>query len=630
MKESNNNTIMFVLVSVLFLSSFMLWQSYKETKAKANVVESEVATLPENSSVSNENSKKVSKKYSFVNSYAKEDNNIVIETNKVEAVFTNKGGNLVSLFTKEHKEVIKDENNVEKKIPINMIFSENGETAFNLKFGNFKDYDIEENFKVKRISDKEVEFYTYFYDNSNNKIKLSKNYKFVDDEYLFQLTVKYENSVNSDISIGDKNNLYTLSFVPQIGPEFKKLKKRDNYVFRNFIYQKGKDYKTYKKSGYKELYDINYVGIDNRYFVGLAVPPQLDINRVVLNKGNNREGFVKSNIFFERKQIKAKDIEDVYKFYLGPKTKKQLGKYATTNNNFKYENKALVSPAPGMGFLGLRAGIKNLMKLIHRIGVKNWGLVIIILTIIIKLLLFPLTFSSYKSTSKMQEFQPQLKEIQEKYKGNQQKIQMETSKIYKEEGVNPLKGCLPMLLQMPILFALFGVLRTMFELRGMPFFGWITDLSSPETVFTWAKSIPIISGFSQNNIRILPALFVATQIISSKIMQQPGTNSQANMKMMTYLMPVMFFFMLYNMPSGLFVYWITSNVITTIQQLSIKKVMHNRKVSGKQAEIDAKKAAKKKAKKPGKISSFMGSVMEKAQEAQDRANQQQVKSKKKK
>ena len=210
------------------------------------------------------------------------------------------------------------------------------------------------------------------------------------------------------------------------------------------------------------------------------------------------------------------------------------------------------------------------MEQIHRF-VPNYGIAIIILTILVKVALWPLTHKSYESTGKMQTLNPKIQEIREKYKDNPQKMNEAMANLYKKEGVNPLGGCLPLALQFPFFIAMFGVFNNHFDLRGATFIpGWITDLSAPESVLNFGSfTVPFLGW---NDLRLLPIIFDASQLLSSKLMQNPAAGSSAGqMKMMQYGMPIMFFFILYNMPSGLLVYWIFSNFLTVGQQYFISQ-----------------------------------------------------------
>lgn len=260
-----------------------------------------------------------------------------------------------------------------------------------------------------------------------------------------------------------------------------------------------------------------------------------------------------------------------------PRTDKNLTKYnVVTNNPYGMSDVRLDQIVEGSGILGpLEVVLKWLMEFFYKL-VPNWGVSIIILTILMRLILFPLTKKSSESTHKMQELQPKIKEIQEKYKDNQQKLNEETAKFYQTVGYNPLSGCLPMLIQFPLIFAMYGLFNNYFEFRGAMFIpGWIPDLSQGDSIMTLPFTIPFL-GWS--NIRLLPMIYVVSQLLFSKVTQTPGAGQQnSSMKIMMYGMPLFFFFIFYNAPAGLLVYWIFSNVLTLIQQVVINKMMAKNK-----------------------------------------------------
>jgi YidC/Oxa1 family membrane protein insertase len=148
----------------------------------------------------------------------------------------------------------------------------------------------------------------------------------------------------------------------------------------------------------------------------------------------------------------------------------------------------------------------------------------------------------------------------------------EMAEFYKKEGFNPLAGCLPMLLQIPIFLAMYNLFNNHFDLRGAMFIpGWIPDLSMPESVFNFAPfQLPIL-GWS--DIRLLPFIYVGSQLMYGKVTQTPDQQGNSQMKLMMYAMPVVFFFILYDVPSGLLIYWIMSNLLTLVQQLLINKYL---------------------------------------------------------
>jgi len=206
----------------------------------------------------------------------------------------------------------------------------------------------------------------------------------------------------------------------------------------------------------------------------------------------------------------------------------------------------------------------KVLRWIHaRVG--NWGLAIILLTIGIRMMLFPLMHKSTVSMRKMQKIQPKIKAIQEKYRKNKsdpavrQKMNQETMELYKQEGVNPVGGCLPTLIQLPILFALYTLFAHAIELRHAPFIWWITDLSAKDPLM------------------ITPILMTASMWLQQKLAPQAGDPNQ--MKMMRF-MPLIFGIMFLGFPSGLVLYWLTNNVVTILQQEVTLHLIGERKRGG--------------------------------------------------
>jgi YidC/Oxa1 family membrane protein insertase len=214
----------------------------------------------------------------------------------------------------------------------------------------------------------------------------------------------------------------------------------------------------------------------------------------------------------------------------------------------------------------------------------------------VKLLLFPLTKKGSEATLRMQVMAPKIKEIQEKYKGNNTQMNAKMAELYKAEGYNPLSGCFPMLVQLPIFIAMYNLFNNHFDLRGAMFIpGWIPDLSIPESVFNFSPyQIPIL-GWS--DIRLLPFIYVGSQLLYSKVTQTPDQQANSQMKMMLYIMPLMFFFILYNVPSGLTVYWIMSNLLSLVQQLLINQYLAKKRAAMALAAPPPVIAPKKKKKR---------------------------------
>jgi len=193
--------------------------------------------------------------------------------------------------------------------------------------------------------------------------------------------------------------------------------------------------------------------------------------------------------------------------------------------------------------------------------IPNFGIAIIILTLITKVLLWPLGTKSYKSMSQMKKIQPLMTELREKYKNDKKRMNQEMMNLYKTYKINPMGGCLPMAAQIPVFIALYRMLYEAIELRHAPFFGWINDLSAPDRLFHFNFSIPLMEP--PYGIPVLTLVMGASMLIQQKMTPTPGDPSQAKMMM---LMPIIFTFIFINFPSGLVLYWLTNQIVSIGQQ----------------------------------------------------------------
>lgn len=245
--------------------------------------------------------------------------------------------------------------------------------------------------------------------------------------------------------------------------------------------------------------------------------------------------------------------------------------------------------------------------------INNYGIIILLLTIFIKLILFPFTFKSFKSQAKMRLLAPEIKEINEKYPGdeNAMKRQQETMALYSRAGASPFSGCLPMLLQMPVLIAMFSFFPSAIELRGQSFL-WAHDLSAPDYILTLPFTIP----FYGDRVSLFCLLMTIINIVYMKIsmQSQPTGSSMPGMKLMQYIMPVMFLFIFNDYASGLSYYYLLSLLITIIQTYIFRHVIDEKKVREQMLA---------NARKPRKKSGFMARLEEAQRQAQAAQRQQQ-------
>jgi YidC/Oxa1 family membrane protein insertase len=239
------------------------------------------------------------------------------------------------------------------------------------------------------------------------------------------------------------------------------------------------------------------------------------------------------------------------------------------------EERVLETIAPGFellkdyGYLTILA--KPIFWLLDNIHsyVGNWGWSIILLTILIKLVFFPLSAASYKSMARMKEVQPRLLVMKEQFKGEPQKMNQAMMEMYRKEKINPLGGCLPVVIQIPVFIALYWVLLSSVELRGAPWILWVHDLSLPDT------SISDLIGLNSIPIGILPIIMAASMFVQTKLNPTPPDPIQA--KVMMY-MPLIFSVMFFFFPAGLVLYWVVNNLLSIAQQWQINQMIGKKTV----------------------------------------------------
>lgn len=254
--------------------------------------------------------------------------------------------------------------------------------------------------------------------------------------------------------------------------------------------------------------------------------------------------------------------------------------------------------------------------------ISSYGLLIFLLTVIVKLILFPLTYKSYMSSAKMRVLRPQVEELNAKYPGQDKAVERQkaTMELYSRAGASPMSGCMPMLLQMPVLIALFMFFPSAIELRHESFL-WAHDLSTYDAIVSWDAQIPLVSEYFGNHISLFCLLMTITNVVYTKFnmeMTNTGQQQMPGMKAMMYMMPLMFLFMFNQYASGLTYYYFISTLITIIQTLIFRYTINEDKLL---AKLEANK------KKPFKKSGFM-KRLEDAQKAQQEQLRKQEEAKK--
>ncbi len=216
--------------------------------------------------------------------------------------------------------------------------------------------------------------------------------------------------------------------------------------------------------------------------------------------------------------------------------------------------------------------------------IPNYGLAIIILTIMVKSLMHPLTRKALTSGQRMQKMQPKMKELQQKYKEDKVRLQQEMMRLYREEGFSPMGGCLPMLIQMPIFFALYGAFARGFAGRQASFIpGWIDDLSQPDSLFSWSYDLPMLGS----EFNLLPLIYLVMQILQMNMQPPPADPQAAQMQKTMKFMPIIFAFIFYNMPSGLVLYFTINSMYTVTEHWFIKRKLNAEEAAAAAAPAQA-------------------------------------------
>jgi YidC/Oxa1 family membrane protein insertase len=382
---------------------------------------------------------------------------------------------------------------------------------------------------------------------TDDGILIVKTYTFMPDSYVVGLAVTINNGSNrviqdklfvslSSNAPGDKR-LYAFE-----GPSA-----LINNELEEIKIKKIKEQNTFEGK-------INWVALQSRYFMSGIIPNQIE--DASLRLALISEQFVSARYVQPEKQIQpGTRYTYEYQLFMGPKRMEELKKVG--NDLHKLIN---------FGWFDFIAKpCVWLMNLFYSV-IPNYGVAIIILTILVKLILWPLGQKSYKSMSEMKKIQPLMKEIREKYKDDKQKMNQEVMGLYRTYKINPLGGCLPMVVQLPVFFALYRMLYEAIELRHAPFFLWIDDLAAPDRLFRFDFSIPFMEP--PYGIPVLTVIMGASMLLQQKMSPPMGDATQAKMMM---FMPIIFTVIFINFSSGLVLYWLINNILSIAQQYYTQK-----------------------------------------------------------
>ncbi len=321
-----------------------------------------------------------------------------------------------------------------------------------------------------------------------------------------------------------------------------------------------------------------WFGLRNRFFAVLLLPDSIASDMIQsysfhmssAEAVKKAEGLKNLNAGLLTGGLKVGNQEVILRFtaYAGPIQKESLEQMADAQRLQTYGSGCIVLPGALTNLVG--QVILAILKLFSGL-LKNWGLGIIATTLLIRVCIFPLSKKSQESAYKMQQLAPKIQVLRERYKDDQQKFGMEQMRLFREHKINPLSGCLPLFLQLPIFIGMFSVFDTSIELRGQPFFGWITDLSRPDRLLKWETPLDVFFLPTMDALNLLPILMLITWFLQAYFApRSPDPQMQQQQKMMM-AMPIVFGLMCYNYASGLSLYFLVNSGLAMIEQKVIKK-----------------------------------------------------------
>ncbi len=466
------------------------------------------------------------------------------ENNKILVQFSNLGGVIKDIQLKEYKE----------SLPPQKILAVKG-------FENVV-------FKLETQTKNEI---SYVFE--TEKLKIYKNYFLSQDDYIVKASIRMENKTQMSKQINLDISPYSLDMSKM---DIKNSKKSRNTARSRSLleYVVSVDKKEYRKNNAykfksKELKKadglVDWVGFRNRYFCTI-IKPLYETSGYIIDP--IREDALNIEVLSKEIEIPATSYQDFdYIIFSGPEKIPLLKTY-----NFGFEQ---IKMYYKNGLLNGMAKLMNtILHLLHRI-VPNWGVCILLMSVLVYFSMYPLTIRSMQSMKKMQSLQPEIVKIKEKYKNDQQKANMEVMELYKKYKVNPLGGCLPMFLQMPVFIGLYQVLWRSVYFNGAAFL-WIKDLSQPDRLAKLPFTLPLVNSSDFNLLPVLMMIIMFfQQKLSAKNMVLSDPAQKTQQKMMSTIMPVFLGFIFYTFASGLTLYFTMFYLFSSFTQW---KMSQQRKV----------------------------------------------------
>ncbi|WP_343623560.1 membrane protein insertase YidC [Flavobacterium lindanitolerans] len=534
-----------------------------------------------------------------------------LENDLVKLTFSNKGGYIVGAEMKNFEAVSKGSGELVKIIKDN-----NAKLNIELKTqGNLV------------LNTKDLYFEPTLTKEGENQV-LSMRLKAGPEQYLEYRYVLKPKEYMLDFSIRTQglskvlqtSNPLPLEWTMKTYRSEKSISYENRYTELVYEYENGKDDYLGQSSSSTEAKDVTYIAFKQHFFTSILLT-DTPFKVAELKSDNLVKDIEKDTIFTKSFKatvplaFKGGEVNYNMNWYYGPADYKILNKYDKNLDEvislgwgiFGWINRWIFIPV--YDFLSL---------------FLSHGIAIIVFTILVRLVMSPVTYKSYLSQAKMKVLRPEIMELNEKFKKDPMKKQQETMKLYNKAGVNPMAGCLPALMQIPVFYALFQFFPSAIELRQKSFL-WAEDLSSFDAIFSWKQHIPVISGFYGNHISLFPILaaiaifFYMKMTTGDQTMSAPPQEGMPDMskimKMMIYLSPLMMMIFFNNNASGLSLYYFVSNTITIGIMLVIKNyIINDEKIHARIQENKTKEKPK------SKFQQKMQEMMEQAQEQQKQKN----------
>lgn len=534
-----------ILFVVLSFSILFFWSSWQERHAPQVAQQVEV-NQPQPASIASANEKTFQ---------LSSDKRVTVETDVFKAEIDTMGGDIRRIeLLKHHADYSNKEDLVlldDRKSPL-VYVAQSGligkdlpthKTVFTAETTSYQ------------LKDNQNEVVVTLNAENAEGVKVTKTYTFTRGSYAVKVGFKIDNASNAAIDpwiyyqiVHDSESNQGTKMMPTFtGAAY--FTDADKYKKVKFTEMAKEDLSKNAKDG--------WIGLVQHYFVSAWIPATNQAREFYTNKLGDKVFAIgaKSSLGMIAPGASKEVSADLY---MGPQTHDEL-----------------VKTAPGLeytvdyGWLTFIASPLFMVLSAINSLVHNWGVAIILLTILIKLAFYPLSAAGYRNMAQMRELAPRLQSMKEKFGDDRQKMQQAMMELYKKEKINPMGGCLPILIQIPVFISLYWMLLGSVEMRHAPFMLWIQDLSAPDTLFgSLPEWLPLLGGMP---IGLLPILMAATMLIQTKLNPKPTDPVQAKVML---IMPIVFSIFFFFFPAGLVLYWLVNNILSIAQQARINHLIH--------------------------------------------------------